>query len=441
MKIILDGIKPAIWREIRVESDISVEELHETIQKAMGWEDYHPYEFQIGDKTITPEEDGFNMAEIAMHHLHKSPEFIAMVEQQALGKGSHRQNLDRMNKLLENARQKSSDNQINPNARIDKLIDAVGQRFTYLYDFGDRWQHTITVKNIKDKEEGNVYPSCTAGERACPPEDCGGPHGYEELMEIRKNKKHPDYNERVRDWLGDGYDPERFDLEQTDDLLQQRDWPPGSLDDEIEDDFIPLSELTQPDNDKVKIKSLYKREEEYADYLAAIEFTIANHFIENRGLKDADVISAINNIKEHLMEDLDFFDTDLETGILLNLSSALQNKPITRHELMLVLGHVLWAIDNRSWLKDKSAYVSWLANFFKLYNQKEAQEYTAQFTKKAKKLRVPPDKIKAMINPEEDAEIDKFEDELSEADSILFSVPEKKDSTMLSDMDLKSPVY
>ncbi len=62
---------------------------------------------------------------------------------------------------------------------------------------------------------------CLAGEWACPPEDCGGTWDYEELMEIRKNKNHPEYEERIIDWLGEDFDPEHFDIEEVNKLLSR----------------------------------------------------------------------------------------------------------------------------------------------------------------------------------------------------------------------------
>lgn len=440
MRINLDGIKPEIWREISVESSISFDELHETIQKAMGWEDYHAYEFQVGDKIVSDEDDEYNMAEVGLHQLRESPEFIEMIENQAPGRVPSKLDVDKVNKILRNARRKRSYNQLDSSTGIDKLIKTTGQQFTYIYDLGDHWHHLITVENISDAEEGKKYPTCSGGARACPPEDCGGPHGYHDLMEIRKNKKHPDYNGMVRDWLGEDYDPERFDLEQTNDFLQQKDLPPGSMDDgsEIEDEFIPLSELTQPDNDKIQEKSLYHHEEEYADYLGAIEFAIADYFLEHRTLKDADVTSAINNIKEHPGERLESVTSEIEKEILLELSLTLQEESLTRHELALVLNHILWAIDNRSWMKDPCAYVSWLPYIFKMYGHKELHDYKTRFTNKARQMGAPDKAIEGMLGPA-DFEMSGMDDSIAEGDSILFSIPEDKRFSYVEENGLEDP--
>jgi len=66
------------------------------------------------------------------------------------------------------------------------------------------------LERIEPRAIGASYPVCTGGERACPPEDCGGPHGYGELLEIIMDPAHARYGEMTA-WAGAGFDPERFD--------------------------------------------------------------------------------------------------------------------------------------------------------------------------------------------------------------------------------------
>jgi hypothetical protein len=89
--------------------------------------------------------------------------------------------------------------------------------FVYLYDMGDSWEHEILVEDVLD-DDGGPLPLCVDGKRACPPEDCGGPWGYRELLDILKNPKHDEYAERL-DWLGGQHDPEGFDLGQVNAML------------------------------------------------------------------------------------------------------------------------------------------------------------------------------------------------------------------------------
>ena len=93
-----------------------------------------------------------------------------------------------------------------------------GFRFRYLYDFGDNWEHEILLEDQQTADPKVKYPVCIAGERACPPEDCGGTWGYANLLEILadpKHEEHESYLERV----GGEFDPEAFDIDETNGVL------------------------------------------------------------------------------------------------------------------------------------------------------------------------------------------------------------------------------
>lgn len=79
----------------------------------------------------------------------------------------------------------------------------------YHYDFGDSWEHEVVLERILPREKGIQYPVCTGGERACPPEDCGGVWGYTELLAVIRDAKHDDHDSMM-EWLGGGFDPEHF---------------------------------------------------------------------------------------------------------------------------------------------------------------------------------------------------------------------------------------
>lgn len=220
IRISLDGIKPKIWRRFLVENSMRFEQLHNIIQKVMGWENYHLYEFQIDNATITPEEEGYNLAESSIHKLSKSPEFMRMLEQQDLSKGHASLDVNKINKILSKMEKNKPKNFFNLNTPISKLIKSEKQKFIYIYDFGDRWKHALVVEKFLDKEESQSYPTCIDGERACPPEDCGSVQGYYELMKIRKDKNHPDYKERILEWLGENYDPDYFNINEVNKILK-----------------------------------------------------------------------------------------------------------------------------------------------------------------------------------------------------------------------------
>ncbi len=86
-----------------------------------------------------------------------------------------------------------------------------GDSFTYQYDFGDDWRHQITVEKIVPAKKRAFYPRCVAGQHACPPEDCGGPWGYLEMMHILRNRRHRDYRE-WRELAGRDFQPNAFDV-------------------------------------------------------------------------------------------------------------------------------------------------------------------------------------------------------------------------------------
>lgn len=80
----------------------------------------------------------------------------------------------------------------------------------YEYDFGDGWEHELTLEAILPRQRGKKYPLCLGGARACPPEDCGGVGGYEDLVTVIQTPTHEEHESTLR-WLGGRFDPEKFD--------------------------------------------------------------------------------------------------------------------------------------------------------------------------------------------------------------------------------------
>lgn len=171
-KITMKRISPPIWRRIVVPSSYTFWDLHVAIQDAMGWTNSHLHSFRrMIDRrdwvTIEP----------------PSEEFIE-------GFGP---------KPLPERKEK-----------IASWFSKDAKTFIYTYDFGDDWEHEVKFEKILPANAKIKYPLCFDGERACPPEDCGGSYGYEELLEIIKNPKHEEHEETM-EWLGGGFDPELFD--------------------------------------------------------------------------------------------------------------------------------------------------------------------------------------------------------------------------------------
>ncbi len=170
-KITLLGIRPPIWRTIRVPETYTFWDLHVAIQDSMGWMDYHLPEFEVTDPstsrnvTIGIPDDSF----------------------------------DDERDILPGWEQK-----------IAAYYSPKNPKAAYLYDFGDDWAHEVKLEKILTREEGLRYPVCVAGERACPPEDCGGIWGYQNFLKIIANPAHKEHTETL-EWAGGSFDPENFD--------------------------------------------------------------------------------------------------------------------------------------------------------------------------------------------------------------------------------------
>ncbi|MGN6545790.1 MAG: IS1096 element passenger TnpR family protein [Aureliella sp.] len=169
-KITLLRSKPAIWRRIEV-GDATLGELHEYIQTAMGWTDSHMHQFHIAGQRYTH-----------ARFLEDDLDFGA---------------------------------QDYTDIRISDLVAKHGAKLQmiYEYDFGDGWEHSVVLEKIVDPEPRAKYPRCTAGQRACPPEDIGGVYGYEEFLEAINDPEH-ERHEEFMGWSED-FDPEEFDPEEA----------------------------------------------------------------------------------------------------------------------------------------------------------------------------------------------------------------------------------
>lgn len=168
-KITLKNVEPPIWRRIQVEN-CSLDELHNHIQAAMGWTNSHLHQFTIRGV------------------LYGNPDLL----------------LDGDDVDLENSVTTRLSTIISQNRRL---------RFDYEYDFGDGWEHEILFEGFREPEPAVRYPICLEGERACPPEDVGGPFGYQECVEAFTD---PDDSRREEfvEWIGQ-FDPEQFDAQAT----------------------------------------------------------------------------------------------------------------------------------------------------------------------------------------------------------------------------------
>ncbi len=96
--------------------------------------------------------------------------------------------------------------------RVGQLLKREKDWIRYEYDFGDGWEHRITLQKILPYDPAVRLPSCTGGRRRCPPEDCGGVWGYYENLKIMQDPDHPEHEE-IKEWMGEDFDPEEFDVD------------------------------------------------------------------------------------------------------------------------------------------------------------------------------------------------------------------------------------
>jgi hypothetical protein len=97
---------------------------------------------------------------------------------------------------------------------LNKLANSGAKNFGYTYDFGDNWEHVVTIEKVSKIGSEPSGPMCIAGKRACPPEDCGGLWGYYHLLEVLADPNHPEYDDQ-REWIAEDFDPDVFDLART----------------------------------------------------------------------------------------------------------------------------------------------------------------------------------------------------------------------------------
>jgi len=208
MKISLNDIEPEIWRRFIVDSSISLQKLHEIIQVVMGWENSHLYSFSIGDEKYSPNnnEESGDWGECdccSGCDNGDDDDFDDDFEDE--DDTDYEDDAD------------ASDESIKK-VKLQDLKLKTKQEFLYVYDFGDNWEHTITIEKISENTENLKTPLCLEGKRACPPEDCGSIPGYEDILYALKNPDDED-SEDLLEWLGEDYDPEEFEVEAVNEEL------------------------------------------------------------------------------------------------------------------------------------------------------------------------------------------------------------------------------
>jgi hypothetical protein len=166
LKVTLDDVEPKVLRRLEVPFDLRLDRLHLVLQAALGWTNSHLWEFRAGN----------------------------------VGWGIPDPEWDARSGPLDACK-----------ATLKKIVEDTGTRtLTYLYDFGDGWEHTIRIERIGDAHPGLTYPILIEAVGRCPPEDVGGPFGYEEFLAALSDPEHESHADML-EWRPGGFDPHAVD--------------------------------------------------------------------------------------------------------------------------------------------------------------------------------------------------------------------------------------
>ena len=168
LRIDLSWVKPRVWRRLLVPTTVKLSLLHLVLLDAMGWQGGHLHEFIFLDANYGQPEPTWEL-----------PEGV--------------------------------DDETN--VSLHKAL-AGSASFTYVYDYGDNWQHKIKVEREGDMGTPLTSAMFIAGKGACPPGDVGGAPGYQDFLEAIADSKHPRHQE-IAEWHPEPFDPNAFDPAQA----------------------------------------------------------------------------------------------------------------------------------------------------------------------------------------------------------------------------------
>jgi hypothetical protein len=178
VRIELAEVTPDVWRRVLVPGAVTLAKLHRIVQASMGWSDSHLYAFRVGGTVY----------------------------------GDHDDDLDD---------EFDEENGDEPSLTVLEALEALNEQdeLLYEYDFGDGWEHTIAAEDIRPQVNALQFAVCLGGERACPPEDVGGPEGYRAFLVAIGDPGHEDHGQ-LMEWAGGSFDPARFDVAEVNVALQ-----------------------------------------------------------------------------------------------------------------------------------------------------------------------------------------------------------------------------
>jgi hypothetical protein len=169
VKVTLRRVKPPVWRRVVIPSEMRLDRVSDVLEAAMGWLGGHLHAFTAAGVDYVDDLDDVS----------ESSAFRPAVSERK--------------------------------ATLAVVLPNVGDRMRWDYDFGDGWEHDVVCEAIGARVPRVAYPAVIGGRRACPPEDCGGPYGYAQLIEALTDPTHEDHA-HLNEWLGRPLEPDIFDL-------------------------------------------------------------------------------------------------------------------------------------------------------------------------------------------------------------------------------------
>lgn len=173
LRVELLHVKPLVWRRVLVPETITLPKLHLVLQWAMGWANSHLHEYEIARRRYGMLDDEWEVDDPPIDERR---------------------------------------------VRLKPLIEDGLRRFTYLYDFGDHWEHRVVVEDLLMPKAGAPLITCTAGENACPPEGVGSTSGYADFLDIIADPSHEEHKDTLR-WVGGAFDPTAFSVADANERL------------------------------------------------------------------------------------------------------------------------------------------------------------------------------------------------------------------------------
>jgi hypothetical protein len=302
LRISLMDSEPEIWRRVLVPEDYSLGDLHDVIQIAMGWENAHLHGFRQKDRSFGPK-----------------------------GPDSFENEQDEEEVLLSDVLKKS------------------GSKILYEYDFGDSWEHVVSLEKVLKLDATTALPSCMEGENACPPEDVGGIWSYNSIVHSLSHDddedEECDIDEELLEWMGDDFSPERFDMNEVNETLKQwNDYRDGKGGDFVDEDDDADFDDELLDDDDLE----YEYDASVAPDLS--KWRTMKEVVKAQAIKDYHLIAQPHPVPEGLMSHVAIHFAVEEHVANGNPSEAgeamdrLVKEGLSRHDAIHAIGTVLFDV-------------------------------------------------------------------------------------------------